>query len=123
MKHGETNRERERERDTERERERQTDRQTDRDREREIDRQTKRALILKDKGLRHKPSFTICPKNTRKTLCVCVCVFKVYIYICFPMFHLFSSLARTSCYTGLNEPKLQSLENKVFEFEFFERNQ
>ena len=30
------------------------------------------------------------------------------------MFHLFSSLARTS----LNEPKLQSLENKVFEFEF-----
>ena len=34
------------------------------------------------------------------------------------MLHLFSSLARTSCYTGLNEPKLQSLENKVFEFEF-----
>ena len=34
------------------------------------------------------------------------------------MFHLFSSLARTSCQTGLNEPKLQSLENKVFEFEF-----
>ena len=34
------------------------------------------------------------------------------------MFHLFSSLARTSCETGLNEPKLQSLENKVFEFEF-----
>ena len=33
------------------------------------------------------------------------------------MFHLFSSLARTSCQTGLNEPKLQSLENKVFEFE------
>ena len=22
------------------------------------------------------------------------------------------------CYTGLNEPKLQSLENKVFKFEF-----
>ena len=32
--------------------------------------------------------------------------------------HLSGSLARTSCQTDLNEPKLQSLENKAFEFEF-----
>ena len=42
----------------------------------------------------------------------------LFLYNCFSSFHLFDSLARTSCKTGLNKPKLQSLENKVFEFEF-----
>ena len=36
----------------------------------------------------------------------------------FSIFRLISILARTSCFIGLNEPKLQPWENKVFEFEF-----
>ena len=56
------------------------------------------------------------------SVCVCVCV---YIYNCLilfkpilvefvnlSIFHLISSLARTSCNTGLNEPNQQSLEDK-----------
>ena len=41
-------------------------------------------------------------------------IFSIYIFLynCFSSFHLFGSLAGTSCQTGLNEPKLQSLESK-----------
>ena len=46
------------------------------------------------------------------------CLSRLVLLLLFSLsiFHLISSLARSSCQTGLNEPKLQSSENKVFEF-------
>ena len=41
-----------------------------------------------------------------------VCKTFLFLYNCFSSFHLFDSLTRTSCYIGLNEPKLQFLEKK-----------
>ena len=41
---------------------------------------------------------------------------RVFIFV-FKIVRLISTLAKSGCQTGLNKPKLQALENKVFKFE------